>query len=45
MAEITSEEVFSNLDVFCEWDGNPDVPVDITVNIEVSKVEILLATV
>lgn len=36
---ISAEEVFSNLDIFCDWNGNPDEPVGVTINIDVRSLE------
>ena len=35
----STQDIFSNLDIFCEWNGNPEEPVDVTINIDVRKRE------
>lgn len=35
----STEDIFSNLDIFCEWNGNPEEPVGVTINIDVRKPE------
>lgn len=34
-----SESPFSNLDVWCDWNGDFNAPVEVTVSVEVSKDE------
>lgn len=31
----SSESPFSNLDVWCDWNGDPKAPVEVTVSVEV----------
>ncbi|CAG7933441.1 unnamed protein product [Penicillium olsonii] len=35
MESLNPSNVFNNLDVFCDWNGNPDEPVGVTINIDV----------
>jgi hypothetical protein len=32
--------IFSNLDVFCDWNGRPEEPVAIKITLDVSKTSI-----